>query len=130
MRLYRYLFYRLYVHQSHWNGPHSGPENTALLLISLSCWAHVLTASSLIEAALGSRVFPPLSAAGVVAVLAVILLVHYLALVRGGRHVRLLSEFEHRPYSWRTEAAIVTYVVVSLVVMVCAARLRVQSAGS
>lgn len=130
MRLYRYLFYRLYVHQSQWNGVHSVPEYTALLLLSIFCWTHVLTLSSLIEAAFGSRIFPPLSATGVVAIAAGILLVHYLALVRGRRLRRIVSEFADRPRSWRGGAVIIAYAVASVVAMVCAARLRAQIVGS
>ena len=97
MRMYRYLFFRIYRWGLRVHGPEDVPEFNAILGLSSLALMNVLNILMAAELASGRGPKIEISKFIGVAVGATFLLLHFVYLVRGGRVEQICKEFEDQP---------------------------------
>ena len=97
MRMYRYLFFRIYRWGLRVHGPEDVPEFNAILGLSVLAVMNVLNILMAAELASGRGPKIEISKFIGVAVGATFLLLHFVYLVRGGRVEQICKEFEDQP---------------------------------
>ena len=97
MRMYRYLFFRIYRWGLRVHGPEDVPEFNAILGLSVLALMNVLNILMAAELASGRGPKIEISKFIGVAVWATFLLLHFVYLIRGGRVEQICKEFEDQP---------------------------------
>ena len=97
MRMYRYLFFRIYRWGLRVHGPEDVPEFNAILGLSVLAVMNVLNILMAAELASGRGRPIEISKFITIVVGTAFLLLHFVYLVRGGRVEQICKEFEDQP---------------------------------
>jgi hypothetical protein len=118
LKPFGYFFYRIYVWQLKWWGKDNGPEQSALMGVSLLVFANLYTLATIVSWATGFNV---LKATGSIAIQALIVAIALAAIgevlfVRGGRYEEIVKQFEKesKPVRIRNSIFCLLYVIATV----------------
>ena len=118
MKLYKYLYYRLYA----WNlktwGLQDIPQWNALLGVSAMIFLNLFTIAGVLDI-LGTNIIDNLSKNEIIVIINIILVINYFWLVHNGRYKRIAEKYKDEPKNKRLRNAILLwlYVIMSFVII-------------